>query len=115
MVPTDNDSTGAVKPSGSTMVVTAKQVAGVTRVFAYDGDTSPAQIITDLVESTGWGDVKLHSVEINQEITEIQKGWFGEGIKIGASFKLTEGLLSCEIKPEKEVKTTIKVEWRKPE
>ena len=115
MPSTNDNNSDAVKPSGSTMVFTATPDTGVTRVFAYVGDTPPDQIIRDLSASTGWGDLELHSVEINQEITEIQKGWFGEGIKVGASFKLTEGFLNCEIKPEKEVKTSIKAEWRKPE
>lgn len=113
MTSTNDNSSDPVKPSGSTMVVTATPVTGAKRVLAYDANTPAESLIRDLCSSTGW-DLELHSVEINQEITEIKKRWY-EGIKVGASLRFPEGEAKFEIKPEKEVKTTIKAEWRKPD
>ena len=49
---------------------------------------------------------------MTQRITEREKGWFGEGIKLGGSFKFPEGSLTFEVKPKKEVETVLEVEWR---
>ena len=113
MVPTNDNSTGAAKLSGSNLVMIIKPHGGGTRVFAYDGDTPAPQIIKDLSGSTGWN-LQPHSAKITQKITETKKSWY-EGIKLGGSFSFPEGSLTFEVKPKKEVETIIEVEWRKPE
>lgn len=81
--------TDAVKPSGSTLVVTATPTTGVARRFAYTGEPVADQIITDLCSSTGW-DLEPYRATLRQEITEL-RGGIGTGIKAGGSVGVGEG------------------------
>ena len=98
------------KESGSTVVVCATSMAGVTQVLAYEEQIAIPQILEDLPKATGWNLEPVH-VEIETEITKRSTG-FGEGTKLG--FSLKEGKLEFEKRPKEEIKTYGKIIWRKP-
>ena len=98
--------------SGSTIMVTGTPLDGDPKILAYDPSTPSPEMARDIAQTLAWHLEPVY-IETVTETIERSKG-LGRGITLGAGFKEL-GELKFELKPTKEIRTTQKVIWPKPQ